>query len=129
MSVGEWSGSLLAWEQELTGLKDRISGIFGRSELRETAAAFLDGLLSGVERKTGWLMAEQAGLERPWRQALLVLQLSLVAFSVVSLSGVVLMTASPERPTENEGEIESRLEKDSGEQIADFRHGRHEIRQ
>src|SRR4051812_44660873 len=29
--------------------------------------AFLDGLLSGVERKTGWLLAEQAGLERPYR--------------------------------------------------------------
>jgi SRSO17 transposase len=67
MSVGEWSGSLLAWEQELAGLKDRISGVFGRSELRETASAFLDGLLSGVERKTGWLLSEQAGLERPYR--------------------------------------------------------------
>lgn len=53
MSVGEWSGSLLAWEQELTELKGRISGVFGRSELRETASAFLDGLLSGVECKTG----------------------------------------------------------------------------
>jgi len=67
MSVGEWSGSLLAWERELTGLKDRISGVFGRSELRETASAFLDGLLSGVERKTGRLLSEQAGLERPYR--------------------------------------------------------------
>ena len=38
-----------------------------RAELRETAGAFIDGLLSGVERKTGWLMAEQAGLERPYR--------------------------------------------------------------
>src|SRR4051794_4674500 len=41
--------------------------VFGRSELRETAGVFLDGLLSGVERKTGWLLAEQAGLERPYR--------------------------------------------------------------
>jgi SRSO17 transposase len=32
----------------------------------------VDGLLSGISRKTGWLMAEQAGLARPWRmQALL----------------------------------------------------------
>ena len=29
--------------------------------------AFPDGLLSGIERKTGWIMAEQAGLARPWR--------------------------------------------------------------
>jgi hypothetical protein len=35
--------------------------------LRETAAAFLDGLLSGIERKTGWLLAEQAGAARPYR--------------------------------------------------------------
>jgi hypothetical protein len=38
-----------------------------RAELRATAAAFVDGLLSCVSRKTGWLMAEQAGLERPYR--------------------------------------------------------------
>jgi SRSO17 transposase len=67
MSVGEWSGSLLSWEGELSTLKERLGPIFGRRELRETGGAFLDGLLSGVERKTGWLMAEQAGLERPWR--------------------------------------------------------------
>jgi SRSO17 transposase len=41
--------------------------VFGRAETRETAGAFLDGLLSGVTRKTGWLLAEQAGLERPYR--------------------------------------------------------------
>ena len=50
-----------------------------RYELRETGAAFLDGLLSGVERKTGYLtvrwrtvantlsMAEQCSAERPYR--------------------------------------------------------------
>ena len=67
MSVAVWSGSLLAWERELAALKERISPVFGRSEVRETAGAFLDGLLSGVARKTGWLLAEQAGLERPYR--------------------------------------------------------------
>ena len=41
--------------------------ILGRRELKETSGAFLDGLLSGIERKTGWLMAEQAGAERPYR--------------------------------------------------------------
>jgi SRSO17 transposase len=67
MSVAAWSGSLLAWERELAALKERISPVFGRAELRETASFFLDGLLSGVARKTGWLLAEQAGLERPYR--------------------------------------------------------------
>src|SRR6476619_8317921 len=67
MSVAVWSGSLVAWERELAALKERLAPVFGRSELRETAGVFLDGLLSGVERKTGWLLAEQAGLERPYR--------------------------------------------------------------
>jgi SRSO17 transposase len=67
MSVAVWSGSLVAWERELGALKERLAPVFGRSELRETAGVFLDGLLSGVERKTGWLLAEQAGLERPYR--------------------------------------------------------------
>lgn len=67
MSVSSWSGSALAWEADLAALKAWISPVFGRAELRRTASAFLDGLLSGVERKTGWLMSEQAGMERPYR--------------------------------------------------------------
>src|SRR3954465_13240912 len=60
MSVAIWSGSLVAWERELAALKERIGPVFGRAETRATAGAFLDGLLSGVARKTGWLLAEQA---------------------------------------------------------------------
>src|SRR5215210_2706740 len=67
MSVAVWSGSLVAWERELAALKGRIGPVFSRAESRETAGAFLDGLLSGVARKTGWLLAEQAGLDRPYR--------------------------------------------------------------
>lgn len=67
MSVAAWSGSLLAWEWELAALKERLGPVFHRRELKATAGAFLDGLLSGIERKTGWQMAEQAGLERPYR--------------------------------------------------------------
>ena len=65
--VADWSGSLLAWEAELGRLKDQMGSVFPRVELRRTAGLFIDGLLSGVERKTGWLMAEAAGLERPYR--------------------------------------------------------------
>ena len=67
MSVAGWSGSVVAWQQELDTLKQRLGAVFCRRELRASASAFLDGLLSGVERKTGWLMAEQAGLESPYR--------------------------------------------------------------
>ena len=72
MSVSDWTGSGLGWELELTAMKGRLCSVFLRSEARESCGAFIDGLLSGIERKTGWLMAEQAGLARPWRmQALL----------------------------------------------------------
>ncbi len=72
MGVSEWSGSLLEWEGELSSLKERLAPVFRRRELRESSSAFIDGLLSGISRKTGWMMAEQAGLSGPWRmQALL----------------------------------------------------------
>ena len=67
MNVAAWSGSLLAWESELSSLKARLGPVFGRRELRETGGAFLDGLLPGIARKTGWMMSEQAGFARPWR--------------------------------------------------------------
>lgn len=67
MSVASWSGSSLEWEKELAALKERLAPVFRRRELKESGSAFVDGLLSGVERKTGWLLAEQAGLARPYR--------------------------------------------------------------
>jgi len=67
MSVAGWSGSLLEWQQALAALKQRIGKVFGRRELRETAGVFIDGLLSGIERKTGWLMAKEAGYTQPAR--------------------------------------------------------------
>ena len=48
-------------------MKSRLAPVFGRPEVRASAGAFIDGLLSGISRKTGWLMAEQAGLDRPYR--------------------------------------------------------------
>jgi SRSO17 transposase len=67
MNVSVWSGSSLEWKGELAALKARLGVVFRRSEARESFGAFIDGLLSGVERKTGWLLAEQAGFEHPWR--------------------------------------------------------------
>jgi len=67
MSVALWSGSALHWERDLSALKSRLAPVFGRREVRASAGAFIDGLLSGISRKTGWLMAEQAGLDRPYR--------------------------------------------------------------
>jgi SRSO17 transposase len=67
MSVASWSGSLLEWEGELAALKMRLAPVFGRAELRASASAFIDGLLSGIARKTGWQLAEQAGQDQPYR--------------------------------------------------------------
>jgi SRSO17 transposase len=66
MAVAEWSGSLLSWEADLVALKARLGVVFGRREPREAAFNYLDGLLSGIERKTGWQLAERAGDARPW---------------------------------------------------------------
>src|SRR6186997_2557238 len=68
MSVAVWSGSMLGWEQELSALKSRLGRVFRRPEVRTCAGALIDGLLSGISRKTGWLLAEQAGLDRPYRR-------------------------------------------------------------
>lgn len=72
MRVARWTGSLVAWERDYAAFKARLAPAFGRRELRESACAFLDGLLSGIERKTGWLMAEQAGLDHPNRMQTLI---------------------------------------------------------
>jgi SRSO17 transposase len=43
----------------------RVAGRFARAEPRQTAAAFVEGLLSTLERKTCWSLAERAGLADP----------------------------------------------------------------
>lgn len=43
----------------------RIAGRLGRIEPRATARAYLLGLVSGVERKDCWRLAERAGCARP----------------------------------------------------------------
>jgi SRSO17 transposase len=67
VAVAGWSGSLLLWERALSALKARLAPAFGRPEVRASAGAFIDGALSGITRKTGWQLAEQAGLDRPYR--------------------------------------------------------------
>ena len=67
MSVSDWAGSVSDWRQALEGLKGFIGSAFKRSEQRASAGVFIDGLLSGAERKTGWMLAEEAGLARPYR--------------------------------------------------------------
>ena len=65
MNVAAWSGYLLAWKNELSSLKARRCPVFCRRELRETGGALLDGLLSGIACKIGWMMSGQAALAVP----------------------------------------------------------------
>ena len=67
MGVAAWTGALIDWRSELEALKRHMAPVFGRGEPRQAAGAFIDGVLSSAERKTGWMLAEQAGLDRPYR--------------------------------------------------------------
>ena len=67
MAVAEWTGALVDWRAELDALERGMAPALGRAETRASAGAFVDGLLSSAERKRGWTLAEQAGLERPHR--------------------------------------------------------------
>jgi SRSO17 transposase len=54
------------WADELDNLHARIAPRFTRAELRQRALSYLQGLLSPVERKNGWQLAEQAGDPTPY---------------------------------------------------------------
>ena len=54
------------WADGLEALAERIRGRFPRSEPRERATAYLRGLLSPVERKNSWQLAEAAGAAKPY---------------------------------------------------------------
>ena len=53
------------WADGLVELHQRIGGRFSRVEPRRRALAYLRGLLSQVERKNSWWLAEQAGEQTP----------------------------------------------------------------
>lgn len=47
------------WRAILDEAKPRVADRFVRSEPRRTAGQFVEGLLSGVKRKTCWSLAER----------------------------------------------------------------------
>lgn len=65
--VGDREGMLEAarWSRGIEEVHRRIESRFYRSEPRRRALAYLKGLLSPVERKNGWQLAEQAGDSTP----------------------------------------------------------------
>ncbi|MFE5138379.1 transposase [Streptomyces fagopyri] len=50
-----------SWADELGRLQDPFVHRFSRTEPRETALAYMRGLIGPLERKNGWTLVEQAG--------------------------------------------------------------------
>ncbi len=65
MVVGVNVATVAGWAADLERVHARIAPRFVRAEPRRRAMAYLRGLLSSVERKNGWQLAEQAGEATP----------------------------------------------------------------
>ncbi|WP_146063548.1 transposase, partial [Streptomyces sp. SM11] len=55
------------WAVGLKEVHERFVHRFQRSEPRESALAYMHGLVSSLERKNAWTVAERAGHDRPDR--------------------------------------------------------------
>src|SRR5258708_5253203 len=54
------------WSPEFEEVCERMNSVFARSETRKRARTYIEGLLSPIERKNGWQLAEQAGENTPY---------------------------------------------------------------
>jgi len=72
MSGASIETTLELWASSLRDVKVRIRSLFTQSRVAASANLFLDGLLGGERRKTGWMRAEAAGDPGPWRQQALL---------------------------------------------------------
>ncbi len=53
------------WREELVRVHQGLGDLLPRSEVRKRSLAYLEGLLSGCERKNIWRVAEWAGEGSP----------------------------------------------------------------
>ncbi len=58
---------LPSWQQALETLAQRIAKHFARPDARQSARDYWQGLLSPVERKNGWQLAQQLGYATPYK--------------------------------------------------------------
>jgi len=58
--------TIRGWQDELMCAHQRMGDLFARSEVRDRSLAYLEGLLSGCERKNGWQVAECVGDASPY---------------------------------------------------------------
>ena len=59
--------ALSEWSNVLKSFQSRIGQYFARLEARQSAFDYLQALMSPVERKNGWQMAEQVGHQSPYQ--------------------------------------------------------------
>jgi SRSO17 transposase len=64
--TGATTAAVQQWAKELDGLGEHIGRRFARAEPRRRVMAYLHGLLSPVERKNSWQLAEEAGDPTPY---------------------------------------------------------------
>ena len=64
--------TLELWASSLRDVKGRVRPLFTQARVAASAGDFLDALLGGEPRKTGWMRAEAAGDPGPWRQQALL---------------------------------------------------------
>jgi len=58
---------MFAIEQEFSPIKGILQDCFNRVETPASALSYTQGLISTIERKNSWQLAEQAGCENPYR--------------------------------------------------------------
>lgn len=66
MSALPTTADVFEWADELQSVGQRLGRHFARAEPRRRAVEYLRGLLSDVERKNGWQLAERAGDATPY---------------------------------------------------------------
>jgi SRSO17 transposase len=64
--IGTTTSEAKQWAEGLSRIGQQIGGRFARAEPRRRALAYLQGLLSPLERKNGWQLAEAAGDPSPY---------------------------------------------------------------
>jgi SRSO17 transposase len=60
-------GQLSEWDRALRSLIGRVGYLFSRPEPREVFTGLVEGLLSDLEKKNGWTLAQRAGHTHPGR--------------------------------------------------------------
>lgn len=65
--TGQALETVYEWSNTLKGFQQRLSPYFARQEARQAAFNYIQALLSPVERKNGWQIAEQVGNANPYR--------------------------------------------------------------